>query len=140
VIDGNIRASSFGDLAVHELHDILRLRVDVFVVEQGCLYPELDGLDPISEHVWVERNDRILSYMRLIPGDDVTTIGRVVTAPSERGSGLARAMLDHVLMRPGPWKLEAQSYLENWYTGFGFERSGPELLLDGIAHVPMVRA
>jgi len=138
VIDGKIRAVPFCDLGVRELHDIIRLRVDVFVVEQGCLYPELDGLDPISEHVWVERNDKVVSYMRLIPGE-MTTIGRVVTAPSERGSGLARAMLDHVLARPGPWKLEAQSYLENWYAGFGFERSGPELLLDGIAHVPMVR-
>ncbi|TNM64650.1 GNAT family N-acetyltransferase [Streptomyces sp. NP160] len=131
----------------------MRLRVDVFVVEQECAYPELDGrdLEPDAEHLWVAGpgGSEVGAYLRVLAGrsgehadpEGARRIGRVVTAPAERGHGLAGLLLDDVVAREGgrPLVLDAQAHLERWYARWGFEVSGPGFLEDGIPHVPMTR-
>lgn len=137
-----MRDHSFAELTTDELHDILRLRVDVFVVEQACPYPELDGRDrdPFTRHVWIADGQGVAAYLRLVDEGSARRIGRVVTRPSARGSGLAGRLVDHALTTsPGPWLLDAQTRLERWYEARGFVTMGPEFVEDGVAHVPMRR-
>lgn len=135
---------SFDELTVHELHDILRLRSDVFVVEQRCIYADVDGRDvePGTRHHWFDRGGRPVAYLRTLRRSNGTTqIGRVVTAPDARGQGLAAAL---VLAVGGeiadPVTLDAQSHLVAWYEHLGYEVAGDEFVEDGIPHVPMRRA
>jgi ElaA protein len=133
---------TFGQISARELHDILRLRVDVFVVEQGCAYSELDGRDieAGTRHVWVADGDGVRAYLRVLDDGDSRRIGRVVTLAAARGEGLAARLVDHaVATTSGPWALDAQSHLEQWYEARGFRVDGPEFLEDGIPHVPMRR-
>lgn len=132
---------SFGELTAHELHDILALRVAVFVVEQTCPYAEIDGRDTESgtRHVWFA-DPGVRAYLRVLDDGDSRRIGRVVTAPAARGAGLAARLVDHVTATTaGPWVLDAQAHLESWYLARGFAVAGPAFVEDGIAHVPMRR-
>jgi len=131
----------FADLTPYELYGILRLRVDVFAVEQHCVYQDLDGRDaePSTWHGWVEEGGEVVSYLRILnePPDEV--VGRVVTAPRARGRGLGADLMRAALERTGrPVRIEAQSYLLDWYGAFGFVPRGREYLEDGIPHTPMV--
>ena len=135
----------FDALTVRELHDIARLRSEVFVVEQGCIYLDLDGCDtgPGAEHHWIEVDGSIASYARTLTesGGEVR-IGRVVTAPDVRGRGLAAIVMVALveLFGAAPLVLEAQSHLTEWYDRFGFVVAGEEYVEDGIPHVTMRRA
>jgi ElaA protein len=137
-----VHSRRFATLPSRTFHDIVRLRVDTFIVEQGCPYHELDGRDilPTTEHVWIEEDGEVVAYLRMYPGDDgVTWIGRVVTAKAHRGRGLGAQLMRSALARTTPpVRISAQSRLADWYGGFGFERSGPDFIEDGIAHTPMV--
>lgn len=135
------------EIALPTLYAILRLRVDVFVVEQACAYPELDGrdLDPATRHVWLappgDPTD-VASYLRVLadPEGGPQRIGRVVTAPTHRGRGLGGALLRWTRDRhPGSLVLDAQSHLQAFYEGLGFVVDGPGFVEDGIPHVPMRR-
>jgi len=140
---------SFEELSVWELHDIVRLRCDVFVVEQDCPYPELDGRDtePGTRHLRIDHDGDIAAYARALDdgvgADHLRTvrIGRVVTSPAHRGSGLARRIVTHICETnpDAHLVLDAQSYLVEWYSALGFVASGPEFVEDGIPHVPMRR-
>jgi ElaA protein len=137
-----IRTSAFADLDVATLYTLLRLRVDVFVVEQACPYPELDGRDsePTALHCWIEDGGTPVAALRIVREPDGTArIGRVVTAASARHRGLAAALVRHALAvtDPAPVVLGAQRHLEEWYRSLGFEVSGPDYVEDGIPHVPM---
>jgi ElaA protein len=126
------------------LYSVLGLRVDVFVVEQRCAYPELDGrdLDHGAVLLWAERAGDVVATMRLVPeGDGAVRIGRVATAPAARSAGLAGELIRRALALAGPSHvvLDAQSHLEGWYSSFGFVRCGEEFTEDGIRHVPMCR-
>ena len=140
-----VRAATLADLDPATLYKILRLRVDVFVVEQQCPYPELDGrdLEPTAQQLWIDDDaGEITATLRLLREPDGTArIGRVATAASARGAGRAAALMSHALelIGDGPAVLDAQEYLEAWYGRFGFERSGPSFIEDGIPHVPMRR-
>ena len=132
----------FDELSARELHDIVKLRVDVFVVEQACAYPELDGRDneAATLHLWVEGSDGPLAYVRVLDDGTARRLGRVVTAPAARGDGLAARLVDHAVEATvGPWVLDAQSHLAEWYGARGFAVDGPEFVEDGIPHVPMRR-
>lgn len=129
------------------LYALLRLRVDVFVVEQECAYPELDGRDvePTAVQFWAAEDDRVLATLRLLHdpegrGED-RRIGRVATAAGARGRGLAGELIERALARceARTVRLDAQSHLAGWYGRFGFAPDGPEFLEDGIPHVPMIR-
>ncbi|BCJ35935.1 ElaA protein [Actinocatenispora thailandica] len=143
--DLTLRRARFAQLSGPELYEILRLRVDVFVVEQDCPYPELDGRDtePDTVHLWYERGGRIASYLRILaePGG-TARIGRVCTAVDERGAGLAGQLLDQALAAIGPRTvaLSAQSHLTAFYARYGFRPDGEGYLEDGIPHTPMVRS
>ena len=133
---------AFADLSPLELHAILKLRVDVFVVEQRCAYPEIDGrdVDEGTRHVWLGGPGDVRAYLRVLDDGDARRIGRVVTAPAARGEGLAARLVDHVVeTTAAPWVLDAQSHLEGWYRARGFRVDGPEFVEDGIPHLPMRR-
>jgi ElaA protein len=139
-----IRVASFRDLDATTLYALLKLRVDVFVVEQECPYPELDGRDdePGTRHVWLVRGDEILAYLRILDDGGTERIGRVVTAPSARKGGYASRLMEHALSVIGnrPSTLEAQAHLTGFYSRFGYVEAGPGYLEDGIPHVPMKRS
>lgn len=141
VIDRNA-----SEIDTSTLYALLRLRVDVFVVEQACPYAELDGrdLDPATRHVWLYPPGdpaAVASYLRVLAEPDgVQRIGRVTTAVDWRGRGLSGALLRWVLRsHPGPKVLDAQAHLQGFYEGLGFSVSGAGFIEDGISHVPMQR-
>lgn len=140
---------------LHELdpctfHDIVRLRTDVFVVEQQCAYPELDGrdADPGTRHVWLTDGpdgSDLLSYLRILqPVGGQAQIGRIVTRPDRRKDGVASNLVDIALgmlddeLVPEVG-LNAQLYAAAWYEGFGFGTCGSPFVSSGISHVSMVR-
>lgn len=132
------------DLSVDQLYGILRLRTDVFVVEQRCPYPELDGRDtePDAMHLWITEHDATIAYARLLTETDGTRrIGRVVTRTDRRGRGLAGRLLTAALDLAGDAEvvLSAQAHLTDFYARYGFEVAGDEYLEDGIPHRPMRR-
>ena len=136
--------ATFADLDTETLYALLKLRVDVFVVEQECPYPELDGRDaePGTRHVWLDEDGEVVAYLRiLLDADGVDRIGRVCTAKTARGGGRAGALMRAALDAIGdrPCVLDAQSYLADWYASFGFTPDGPEFIDDGIPHIPMRR-
>jgi len=133
------------DIAPEVLYRLLALRSEVFVVEQACTYQDLDGLDLDDgvRQLWVTDEDSaaVLATCRLLPEPGGgTRIGRVVTAASSRGRGLAAGLIDHAVARSdGPWVLGAQAHLADWYGTFGFVIDGEPFDDDGIPHVPMRR-
>ena len=139
-----VRVLAFDDLDARTAYAVWRLRQDVFVVEQACPYPDLDGrdLEPGTRHVVLTDADGTLQgYLRLLDDGDVARIGRVVLTAAARGRGLADQLMRAALAETTGREvvLDAQSPLAGWYASFGFEFSGPEFLEDGIAHVPMRR-
>ena len=143
-IQHDVREASLAELDPTTLYLILQLRAEVFVVEQNCVYADLDGrdLEPDARQLWIERDGAVLATLRLLTDPDgAARIGRVVTAAAARGERLAATLMHRAieLAGPRPIVLAAQSYLESWYAGFGFARDGAEFVEDGIAHVPMRR-
>ena len=141
----DVRDALLTELDPGTLYRILALRTDVFVVEQNCPYPELDGrdLEPDARQLWVERDDAVIATLRLLrDADGSARIGRVATATAARGDGLAARLMGRALeLAAGRTVvLDAQSHLAGWYARFGFEADGPEYVEDGIPHVPMRRA
>lgn len=138
-------SAAFTDLDAVTLYALLKLRIDVFVVEQKCAYPELDGRDTerTTRHLWTtDETGVVTGYLRILAEPDGTArIGRVAVAPSARGTGLAgRLMLDALgQLGDRPCVLDAQTYLSGFYERLGFTVTGPEFLEDGIPHVPMRR-
>ncbi len=128
------------------LYEILRLRSQVFVVEQACIFLDPDGrdLDPGCRHLCIDDaagKGQLLAVAGVLDVGDARRIGRIVTDPGARGGGLAGQLVEHVLdAYEGPWTLDGQAHLASWYATFGFEVCGDEYLEDGIPHVPMRRA
>lgn len=131
------------DLPAATLYGLLRLRSEVFVVEQECLYLDLDGrdLEPGCRQLWIEDDDGgVVATARIIDEGDARRIGRVATHSDHRGRGLARLLVEHALIASAsPWVLDAQSHLAEWYRELGFEVAGEEFVEDGIPHVRMQR-
>lgn len=135
----------FDALDAATAYAVWRLRQEVFVVEQQCPYPDLDGRDPEpgTRHVLLQDDDVLLGYARVLDDADVGAgewrIGRVVLAPAARGRGLAAALMDIALQlsKGRDVVLDAQAPLVDLYSGFGFVVDGAEFLEDGIPHVPM---
>ncbi|GAB1514582.1 GNAT family N-acetyltransferase [Actinophytocola sp. KF-1] len=138
--------SAKGDeITAAQLYPLLKLRVDVFVVEQECPYPELDGRDLLAStvHLWWQPGDEVLGYLRLLREDDGThRIGRVCTALSARGSGLGAQLMTAAMAHIGDEAavLDAQTYALDFYARFGFVPEGDRFLEDGIEHQTMRRA
>lgn len=140
-----VHYARFDELDLRTFHDLVRLRVDVFVVEQRAAYPELDGRDPEpgTEHWWTADDAGPTAYLRLLAEPDGSgRIGRVVTRLDVRGGGLSGRLLDRVVDLHGHrvLVLDAQTQVQNLYARRGFRVSGDEYTdEDGIPHVPMRR-
>lgn len=141
----NIAAIPFATLDPAGAYAVWRLRQEVFVVEQECPYPDLDGRDtePGTRHVLLrdDGDGDLLGYARVLDDPTVWRIGRVVLAPAARGRGLAAPLMETALSVCPDREvvLDAQSPLASFYAGFGFVVEGEEFLEDGIAHLPMRR-
>lgn len=142
-----IRILGFTELDAHAAHSVWKLRQDVFVVEQECPYPDLDGRDPEpgTRHVLVLEDGTLVGYLRILDDSGASgplaRVGRVVLDRSVRGRGLADAMMEAALTEIGdrPSVLDAQAPLADWYARFGYTVSGPAFVEDGIEHLPMRR-
>lgn len=140
-----VQRATFDELSPHQLYALLQLRSDVFVVEQACVFLELDGQDhlPGAEHLWTADDAGVTSTLRLLPGAGGTWhLGRVVARRDARSRGVAARLVQAGLDRLrelGATRVEigAQAHLHDWYARFGFVQSGPGYLEDGIPHLPM---
>ena len=136
-----VEVRSFAELDVATAYDAWRLRQDVFVVEQDCPYPDLDGRDPEpgTRHVLLYEDETLIGYARVLDDGREWRIGRVVLARAGRGRGLADVLMNTALpVCPGrEIVLDAQAPLAAWYATHGFVADGPEFLEDGIPHLPM---
>jgi ElaA protein len=138
----------WSELALDEFHAAARLRERVFVVEQQCVYADLDGKDPLAEHLLAGPCAQLGGYLRILPpGSRFETdfsIGRVVVAPEARRAGLARQMMVAAIDRirqvhgaDAPIRISAQAYLETFYRSLGFETVHGPYDEDGIPHYEM---
>lgn len=139
---------NFDSLTPHELYAILRLRSEVFVVEQTCVFQDLDNRDQQCYHLMGLRDNLLIAYTRLVPPGlsyEEASIGRVVTSPAARGTGTGKTLMEKSieevfnLYGEVPMKIGAQLYLKKFYNSFGFEQLGDIYDEDGIDHIKMVR-
>lgn len=138
----------FENLGPHELYAILQLRNIVFAVEQNCVYQDMDNKDQASYHLMYWQNEQLLAYSRIIPPGIAFTepsIGRVVTAPKTRRTGLGKMLMEksieqlYLLYPQQNIGIGAQCYLRKFYADFGFREQGNIYLEDGIEHIEMVK-
>lgn len=139
-----LKVKSFDELTVRELYEIYRLRCRVFVVEQNCVYQDVDDTDPVSEHVWYEKNGSIIAYLRIFRDAEdpaVVRIGRVISVERRNGNAtrLLKAVIQLIQGMEGVDRiyLEAQCYARSLYEKTGFSQVTEEFLEDGIPHVGM---
>ena len=152
-MDNKYKISEWKDLSRDELHACLRLRIDVFVVEQDCPYPELDGKDQYSLHLFTEnsnplKGNPVEAYLRIVkPGFsyEEPSIGRLATSKSSRGKGLGKEIMQKALEEcTNRWpnsgvRISAQKYLVKFYEDLGFKVCSEVYLEDDIPHVQMYK-
>lgn len=143
-----VSVKTFDELTTEELYQILRLRSEVFVVEQDCVYQDLDNKDQKALHIIGKKGDEIVAYTRIFkPGDyfENVSIGRVVVNQDQRKYGLGKQIMHASLTAinerfpDSPIEISAQSYLLKFYTDLGFNAFGEEYLEDGIPHMRMLK-
>ena len=141
-----LKVKTFAQLSNTELYAILKLRVDVFVVEQACPYPEIDGRDEDSLHVWLEEDGEILAYLRVLDRgveSEYVAIGRVIAARRRQGLGSEimkagiRVAQEH--FHAEAIYLEGQVYAQGFYESLGFRQISEPYLEDNIPHIKMLR-
>lgn len=140
----DLHQASIDELNGRTAYLLWKLRVDIFVVEQHCAYPELDGrdLEASTRHLWIADAAQPLAYLRVLTEPHaVARIGRVCVSAPERGRGLAQRLVEAALVGIGdrPSVLDAQTQLVGWYETFGYSADGVEFFDDGIPHLPMRR-
>jgi ElaA protein len=143
-----IQTKSFSELTKNELYEILQLRSEVFVVEQNCVYQDIDFKDQKAWHVIGIKNDKIVAYTRIFkPGDYFleASIGRVVVKQNERKYGfgyeiiVASIKAIETIFKETTIKISAQTYLIKFYNSHGFQQIGDEYLEDDIPHIAMIK-
>jgi ElaA protein len=147
----NWQAKKFTQLTTNELYDLLKLRIDIFVVEQTCFYPDLDDHDrhPETLHFFCYQQGKMAAYLRILPKgltyQDFISIGRVVIASSARGTGLGHELMKMALITcekcfaQDTVKISAQEHLEKFYNQHGFKRVSAMYLEDDIPHIGMIK-
>ena len=142
-----IVVKTFYELNNQELYQILRLRSEVFVVEQNCVYQDLDNKDHISVHIFQKEKDEIVAYTRIFKSGDYyknPSIGRVVVSKRKRGKELGKQIMIYSIdyikknLKGDKIELSAQKYLDKFYEDLGFYKTGEEYLEDGIPHQRML--
>ena len=143
-----ITTKTFKELTTDELYALLQLRSEVFVVEQDCVYQDIDYKDQKALHVLGFKNDKLVAYTRLFkPGDyfNYASIGRVIVAQNERehkyGYDIMNASISAIkeYYNETRIKISAQTYLKKFYNNLGFEEVGEGYLEDGIPHIGMIK-
>ncbi|MFS4415470.1 GNAT family N-acetyltransferase [Maribacter sp. 2307ULW6-5] len=144
-----IVTKTFGELDVHTLYELLRLRTQVFVVEQDCVYQDLDGKDDRALHVLGIKNGELVAYTRIFqPGlyFKEAAIGRVVVQGTQRKHGYGKVIMKASIaaieerFKERAIKISAQTHLKKFYQELGFEQVGEGYLEDGIPHIGMLRS
>jgi len=144
-----ITVKFFDELTIYELHDLLQLRSEIFVVEQDCVYQDIDGKDKYALHVFGEKENKIIAYTRCFkPGIyfEEASIGRVLVKKEERkfnyGHEIMKASINAIkdIFVSEKIKISAQKYLIKFYETHGFKTIGEEYLEDGIPHIAMLKA
>ena len=139
---------NFEDLSTKELYEILKVRQEVFIVEQTCYYLDADGYDDKALHIWAETNGEIAAYCRIFSQGikyPETSIGRVLTNTKYRNLKLGKTLINIALQaiethfETSECRISAQDYLLEFYKNFGFEDTGKKYLEDDIPHTEMVR-
>lgn len=138
----------FQELVPEELYAIIRLRIEVFVVEQQCIFQDLDDKDQQCYHLMFYKGDSLEAYSRLLPAGlayPEMSIGRVITSARVRGTGAGKQLMEESIalcynyFGQGPIKIGAQLYAKKFYEQVGFLQSGPMYFEDGIEHITMTR-
>lgn len=138
----------FDDLTAHELYAIMRLRSEVFVLEQQCIYQDADNKDLSAYHLMIQDGDTLIAYARLLPPGisyEYMSIGRVISKQDYHRKGAGRLLMKeaikacHELFGEGPIRIGAQLYLKKFYESFGFVQTGEVYLEDDIEHIEMTR-
>lgn len=153
----NWELKSFTELSTVTLYDLLALRVNVFIIEQACLYPELDYKDQYCYHLYAfddslsldeSKRPPLLAYLRILPPGvsfEEVSIGRVIVAEKTRGTGLGRELMHRAfsaikdIYGNVPIRISAQAYLKNFYESLGFESVSEIYLEDDIPHMEMLK-
>lgn len=139
---------SFDELTKQELYSLLRLRAEVFVVEQDCPYQDVDNKDQLAKHLLGIVKDEVVAYLRIFnPGDyfQEIAIGRVVSKPTYRGTGLGHQLMQQAIhyidstFTNKDIRISAQAHLKDFYESYGFKQVGEGYLEDGIPHIGMLR-
>ncbi|MGX1022958.1 GNAT family N-acetyltransferase [Psychroflexus sp. MBR-150] len=142
------QTSSFLELKKQQLYDILQLRSEVFVVEQDCVYQDIDGYDQIATHVLAYDEKALVAYARILPPKtyfEELSIGRIIVKETHRGQALGHKLMTFCIdfistqFKPQTIKLSAQEHLKSFYQQHGFQQQGDGYLEDGIPHVAMYR-
>lgn len=142
------KIKTFDEFTVPELYQVLKARVDVFVVEQNCPYLDLDDYDQKAVHIWAEENGKVLAYCRVFDKGikyHETSIGRVLTTENARGKSLGKLLIQYAVetienrFHTPEIRISAQDYLLKFYAGFGFEDTGKKYLEDDIPHTEMLK-
>ena len=139
-----LHKKTFQKLTADELYELLRVRSEVFVVEQNCVYQDMDGDDQKAVHLWLTLADKIVALARVCPANthmEEISIGRVLT--TQRGKGYGRQIMLHAIdvavehFGANTIDIEAQEYAKKFYEGVGFKQSSDVFMLDGIPHIKM---
>ena len=138
----------FEQLSNHQLYDLLKIRQDVFIVEQQCIYPDIDGLDVNCLHLVGYDKEQLVAYLRLIPADfhhsGNIALGRIISLASMRGLGIGKMMMQQTMtyitehFPSQPVQLSAQFHLLNFYQNYGFSSISEPYDEDGIRHIDML--
>lgn len=142
-----IRYHGFQSMSAEELYEILKLRQDIFIIEQDCIYDDIDGLDKQSNHLLLKKNDDLVAYSRIVPAEvkyDEPSVGRIVVNIKFRGQGFGKQIIRESLkwvIKEGAEsvRIEAQAHLTKFYESLGFTTAGEIYDLDGIPHVQMTQ-
>ena len=144
MLETTLHIKTFNELTVDELYALLRVRSEVFVVEQNCVYQDMDGDDRDAIHMWLTVGDKIVALARVCPAGvhlPTISIGRVIT--TERGKGYGKqimlAAIDVAVEHFGATSIdiEAQEYAKGFYESVGFKQTSDTFMLDGIPHIKM---
>ncbi|MEP2237874.1 MAG: GNAT family N-acetyltransferase [Maribacter sp.] len=144
----DIKVKSFKKFDIEELYNVLQLRSEIFVVEQDCVYQDIDGKDAKAIHVIGYKNNTVVAYTRIFkPGDyfDQASIGRVAVHKDFRKFGYGKVIMQASInaveehYNTNEIKISAQKYLTKFYTDLGFNVTGEEYLEDGIPHIAMIK-
>lgn len=140
-----IHFKNFDDLSTLDLYQMLRLRQDIFIIEQDCVYDDIDDIDPYCEHLLLKDKNNVVGCSRIVPAHkkfEHPSIGRIAIDKKYRGKGLGKKIVQKSIQLLSKKNtetiiIEAQSYLQAFYESMGFEQISESYMVDGIPHIKM---